>query len=379
MSITAEQGFFSIGFIGGSIKSAVGHTHQIASQMDGRWSLEAGCFSQTESTNKQTAKEWGVSSDRTYNTYQELLLNERGKLDVIVVLTPTPSHTRIVLDIISAGFGVICEKALSASSDEASLIEAAVKTKKQFLAVTLNYTGYPMLRELKSWVGNDKLGKIQQIQIEMPQEGFARLDSQGHKPCPQSWRLKDAAIPTISLDLGVHLHHIVYYLTKANPQEVVADQSSFGWFDGVVDDVSCLVRYSQDIRCQMWFSKTALGHRNGLKVRIYGDKASAEWYQMQPEELYVNHIDGRREIIDRACAVDVAGQLKFNRFKAGHPAGFVEAFANLYCDIADSYAVYLETGEYASSDVFGVSHSVAGLKLFEAMSESVLERKWVTL
>jgi predicted dehydrogenase len=379
MSSSEGKKCYSIGFIGGSIASAVGHTHQIASQMDGRWKLEAGCFSQTELLNNQTAKEWGVCKDRTYKNYHELLLNEKGKLDVIVVLTPTPTHTQIVIDVINAGYGVICEKALSVSSHEAHLIESAVNQQKQFLAVTLNYTGYPMLRELRRMIDDGKLGEIQQIQIEMPQEGFSRLDGQGNKPCPQSWRLKDGTIPTISLDLGVHLQHIVHYLTQAQPLTVVADQSSFGWFDGVVDDVSCLIKYTDNIRCQMWYSKTAMGHRNGLKVRIYGNKASAEWSQMEPEDLHVSHVDGRREIIDRASSVDVASELRFNRFKAGHPAGFVEAFANLYCDIADSYSDFLKTGEYASDEVFGITHSLEGLKLFEAIAESVLEHKWVTL
>lgn len=379
MSHSVNREFFSIGFIGGSVDSAVGQTHQIASQMDGRWKVEAGCFSRTDSVNVQTAHEWGVSADRTYQTYQALLQNEKGRLDVIVVLTPTPSHTQIVIDAVNAGFGVICEKALSVSSKEARLIESAVNKNKQFLAVTLNYTGYPMLRELKKLVADGELGIVQKIQIEMPQEGFSRLDGNGNKPSPQSWRLKDGLIPTISLDLGIHLHHIVYYLTLAQPLKVVAEQSSSGWFEGVVDDVSCLIKYSEQIRCQMWYSKTALGHRNGLKVRVYGDKASAEWTQMQPEDLHINHIGGRREVIDRACSVNVASQLRFNRFKAGHPAGFIEAFANLYCDIADSYVSFLTTGEYDSTDVFGLRHAIEGLKLFEAIDRSVKEDKWVSI
>jgi len=379
MSKLASKKCYSLGFIGGAIDSAVGHTHQIASQMDGRWKLEAGCFSQASLVNDQTADEWGLTEDRTYATYQDLIEKEKGKLDAIVVLTPTPSHTAIVIDALNAGYAVICEKALSTSSKDAELISDTVKKNNGFLAVTLNYSGYPMLRELRHLIKSGKLGGIQQIQIEMPQEGFIRLDSSGKKPQPQRWRLEDGTVPTISLDLGIHLHHIVHYLIQELPVDVVADQSSFGWFKGLVDNVTCMVRYTGGVRCQMWFSKVALGHRNGLKVRVYGDQGSAEWLQVQPEELLLSYVNGRREIVDRASTVDEACLQRYNRFKAGHPAGFIEAFANLYCDIADCYAEYQKSGVYTSSEVFGVAHAIEGLQLFEAIAKSANEHRWVSL
>ena len=189
----------------------------------------------------------------------------------------------------------------------------------------------------------------------MPQEGFIRVDAQGNKPVPQSWRLSDGDIPTLHLDLAVHLHQIVHYLTGQKPEAVVSDQNHYGWFSGVVDNASCLCRYTGDIQGQFWFSKSALGHRNGLRIRIYGDHGSAEWYQANPEELVLSYMDGRREILDRAAAVEISNQRRYNRFKAGHPAGFVEAFANLYSDIADGLRQYKRTGAWQSSEVFSAS------------------------
>ncbi|UZE97560.1 Gfo/Idh/MocA family protein [Alkalimarinus alittae] len=379
MSLSAEKRCLSLGFIGGSIDSAVGHTHQIASQMDGRWQLVAGCFSRNKSVNDKTAAEWGLSSERTYSTYKALIEKEQGKLDAIVVLTPTPSHTDIVIAALDAGYAVICEKTLSTSSQEALLIEESVKRNNGFLAVTLNYSGYPMMRELRRIIKAGDLGRVQQIQIEMPQEGFIRLDAEGNQTQPQAWRLRDNTVPTISLDLGIHLHHIIHYLTQERPVDVVADQASYGWFKDVVDSVTCMLRYTDDIRCQMWFSKTALGHRNGLKVRVFGDRGSAEWLQVQPEELLLSYINGKREIVDRASFVSEACLPRYNRFKAGHPAGFIEAFANIYCDMADCYFEYKNTGTYTSREVYGVSHAVEGLQLFEAIALSVKKRCWVSI
>ncbi|KZZ32956.1 MULTISPECIES: Gfo/Idh/MocA family protein [unclassified Oleiphilus] len=379
MGVLSKKQCFSLGFIGGSVKSAVGYTHKIASQVDGRWEVAAGCFSRDFETNLETANEWGISSERTYADFHFLLENEKDNLDAIVILTPTPSHTEIVIEAINKGYAVICEKALTATSDEALLIAESVRKNKGFLAVTLNYTGYPMLRELKHLISVESLGAIKQIQIEMPQEGFMRLDAQGNKPQPQAWRLSDGKVSTISLDLGVHLHHIVDYLTGERPLQVVADAASYGWFDDVIDNVSCMLRYSGGMNCQMWYSKSALGQRNGLKIRVYGDKGSAEWFQMQPEELLIATQDGRREILDRASLVEVACSERYNRFKAGHPAGFIEAFANIYYDLADAYSEFRETGSYKSNEVFGVSHAVNGLRLFEAIVQSGDESRWVSL
>ena len=171
------------------------------------------------------------------------------------------------------------------------------------------------------------------------------------------------------------MHHLVYYLTGQAPLEVVSDQRSYGWFD-VIDNVTCLCRYSDNIQGQIWFSKSALGHRNGLRVRIYGSEASAEWFQANPEELILSFLDGRRQIIDRASAVEVAGMRRYTRFKAGHPAGFIEAFANLYTDISDCLRQYKATGKWTSAEVFSAELADEGLRMFEAMVKSALLGKW---
>lgn len=365
-----------IGFIGGGLNSAVGNTHRIACQMDHCWSLDAGCFSTHDEINQLSAAQWGVDKSRLYNDWHELLACEKGKLDAICLLTPTPMHSEMVIEASSLGFPVICEKAMTTSSSEAARICKAVEENMGFFAVTYNYTGYPMLRELRQMVTEGQLGTVNLIQIEMPQEGFARLNKQGQPPKPQSWRLTDGAIPTISLDLGVHLHHMVYFLTGEKPLQVIADQASYGFFENIIDNVICLARYTGNLRTQIWYSKMALGHRNGLRVRIYGEKGSAEWFQMQPEELLFNTIHGKREIIDRASSVELADQLRYNRFKSGHPAGFIEAFANHYYDLAESLCEFKQKGEYSSPWVFSAQVAQEGLKMMEAISTSATNNCW---
>lgn len=368
-----------LAFIGGGIDSAIGYTHYIASQMDHLFSLEAGCFSRDRKTNERTAMTWGVEESHLYDDWKVLLDKEVNNIDAIVILTPTPDHYEMIMKALTHEYAVISEKALATCYDEGLQIVKMVEDRKAFLAVTHNYTGYPMLRELQYMIKNGKLGDITNINIEMPQESFARLTIDGKKPKPQSWRLKEKKIPGISLDLAAHLQHMVFFLTKENPSEIVADEASFGWFEGVTDNISYLARFKSGMRAQMWYGKSFIGHRNGLRVRVYGTQGSAEWYQMQPEELLFNNINGDRMIIDRASNVSVANQLKYNRFKSGHPAGFIEAFGNLYVDIAEKLRQYQVDGNHKIDWTYDAMQATKGLEIFKAITESSNKSKWIQI
>jgi predicted dehydrogenase len=369
---------FSLGFVGGAPNSAAGYAHYAATRIDGLWDIQAGVFSTHSENNEEASRIYGVDKQRTYASLTELLASEAGRLDAVAILTPTPLHFEMVSACLRAGVPVICEKALALTSDEAREIQRLCDERGGFLAVIYNYSGYPMVRELRRMIRDGKLGEILHFQAEMPQEGFLRTDDRGNKPKPQAWRLEDGSVPTIHLDLAVHLHELIHYLTGLKPVEVVADQASRGWFN-VIDNVTCLARYTENVQGQFWFSKSALGHRNGLRLRIYGSKASAEWYQMNPEEAVISYADGRRQILDRASNVSEASAVRYNRFKAGHPAGFVEALANLYGDIHTALDQYRETGRQVSEEVFGASLALEGMNFLESIVKSHKSGGWMAI
>lgn len=370
-----------VAFLGGAYDSAAGRAHRTAIEMDKRFSIVAGVFSRDAEKNHATALQYDVSTDRIYKNLDELIKNERAKIDAIVILSPTDQHKSQVISCLSAGIPVICEKALATSVEEGEEIKEHLTKHKGFLAVTYNYTGYPMLRELKSMIARGQLGKIQQIHAEMPQEGFARCKPDGSPITPQEWRLRDGKIPTLSLDLGVHLHMAVKFLTSETPTHVVAAGHTFGNFDQVKDDISCIIKYTNQLSCNVWYSKTALGQRNGFRLRIFGERASAEWLQEEPEYLHIADSFGRKSLIDRASGdVHICNQPRYSRFKAGHPAGFIEAFANYYYDLAESLQVYRQQGRcWENPYVFGLEESLEGFRLFEAIEKSSNELKWIQI
>lgn len=366
-----------VGFIGGSINSAVGYTHKIACQMDEKWELVSGCFSTNEKVNYDTAEVYGIKREKIYNNWKAFLDNERKEIDAICILTPTDTHYEIIMYALKLGYAIICEKAMVSDYSDAVKICNYVKKNNNFLVVTYNYTGYPMLRELKEWILNGKLGTITKIIIEMPQEGFAKLSSDEEPIIPQKWRLKDDIIHTLSLDLGVHLQNIIYFLTGEKPIRLVADGATDGNFDTVVDDVMCIAEYTNGLRSQIWYSKSAIGNRNGLRIRVYGKSGSAEWFQMEPEKFIYSDVFGNQRIIDRSVKNYVGNALRYNRFKAGHPAGFIEAFSNYYYDIAECLNQYINLGKYKSEFIFDSFDAKEGLKMLDAISKSIVEKRWV--
>ena len=301
-----------LGFIGGSLTSAVGYVHVVASQLDGEWQLVAGCFSRDHQVNQQSAARWRIDPNYCFDNWQQMV--NRVALDAVVVLTPTPSHTEIVCHLLEQGIAVICEKALAATIDDGELIAVTQQRTGTFLAVTYNYSGYPMVRELRQQIRSGALGQVHQIQCEMPADIFMRKQS-----TPQVWRLHDGEIPTLLLDLAVHLHHLCAFLTGAIPRRVNADFHHFGRFGEIVDDAYLWIHYRNQLRASMWVSKSALGQRNGLKIRLFGNDGAAKWYQEQPEQLYLYDSDSLCRILDRGHAT--APTEFIERFKPGHPSG----------------------------------------------------------
>ena len=376
MSVTIQQTLakpLKLGVIGGGVNSAVGYAHYVASQLDNKWQMVSGFFSRDRQTNLQTAQAWHIADFKPYETWRDYVSAEKANLDAIVVLTPTPMHAEIVCELLRQNIPVICEKALTASLEDSLTIQQALEETQGFLAVTFNYSGYSMVREMRQRIFDGELGKLSQIQIEMQSDAFINKAATG---TPQAWRLKDGPIPMILLDLAVHLHHLVYFVSGQKPQKVLGDFHNFSRYSGIVDDAYLWVDYSESMRAAYWVSKAAYGHKNGLRIRVFGDNGSAEWFQETPDKLLMSNADSVMMHYNRGTAIHQDRIVE--RFKPGHPTGFIEAFANLYSDIADNLARYQQNPTQFEFDdnVFGWSHAHEGLNLLHKATLSNTQGCW---
>lgn len=366
----------SLAMIGGGIDSAAGYAHFSASQIDSHFQITSGFFSRNTVRNKNSAQIYGVDSNRLYSDFDELLFKESNNIDCVLILSPTDTHYNYLLKTMKAGIPTICEKPLCTTSKESHSILKMQSEKNTPLAIIYNYTGYPMIRELKNMVESGDLGQISHFSVEMPQEGYSRVDITGSKNLVQEWRLNDHPIPMIHLDLGVHVFQLLCFLISDKPSEVVSVHSCNG-LQGVIDNAYAILKYKNNISGQLWFGKSSIGHRNGLKISLYGTKGSATWIQVDPEKLELAFNDGRVQTLDRSSInLTVANQRRYNRFKPGHPAGFIEALANLYTDI---HSYFIDPCNNLNQYIYSASHSAEALTFLEAMSQSSSTHSWETI
>jgi predicted dehydrogenase len=363
-----------VAIIGGGINSAVGKAHISAILLSNLYQITTVFFSRDKEINELSRDKYNLNESIICYELDDVIL-QKENYNAVIVLTPTDTHFEILIRLITENIHVICEKALVSTLDQANILKENLTKSNSKLYVIYNYLGYTMVKSLKKIIQEGELGQVHSIQVEMPQEGFAR--KQFDKPISiQSWRLDDGFIPTLSLDLGVHLHILIYYLLNIKPLNVFAIYNNNGNYKQIVSDVNALLTYENSIVCNMWFSKTAIGYLNGLKIRIFGSDASAEWVQIDPDKLIMSYADGSKTIIDKNNNLIQEFNLsEYDRFKPGHPTGFIEALSNYYIDIYSAY-----NGENINSqiEVFGIDESISGIEFLYLFSKSVIEGKMIS-
>ena len=296
------------------------------------------------------------------------------------ILTPPDQHKNTILKALNKKICIASEKPLVTSVDEALEIRKLLNAKKGFMVVMYNYLGYPMIREMRHKITQNYLGKIHEIRVKMPQEGFSKLKSDGSPLEPQIWRQKDYSVPTVSLDLGVHVHMLIKYLLEKKPLSVIGFEKSNGNYPGLIDSVNAIANYEDDVVVNIWYGKSYLGYKNGLSIEIYGEKGSFSWRQADPENVKYADKFGSQKTLDRSSIdISVANLARFERFKVGHPSGFVEAYANYYFDIYEAYFTYLSKGYLDSNECFGIEESLEGLMLIDAIHKSSISSKIQTV
>ena len=365
-----------LGFVGGSINSTIGQTHYIASQLDGKWKLVSGFFSRDMKTNIKTALLWNVDKSRVYTDLNTFIKKEKKRLDAVVVLAPSPNHFEVLKKLLKEKISVICEKPLVDNFNQIKLLKKLLVKKQSFLRITYNYTGYPMIRALKELIEKGKLEKINQLNFEMPQDAFSKYTSSNIKP--KSWRLRDKYMPNICSDLGSHLYNLASFLTSNHPNRVMSNFFNQSKYKNLVDNAYFWLQYKNGQKASFWISKTSIGIRNGLMVRIFGKKGTAVWHQMKPEELRIFKLDGSEVVLDRGNKKLLSVKKRYNRYKPGHPAGFIEAFANLYSDLAEDLKNYRKKNK-KSNYTFDLEDSEKNIKFFVASCKSNASGLWTKI
>ncbi len=321
--------------VGGGRGSFIGPVHRAAIRMDDLADLVAGCFSRDADGNATTGRELGVIPERLYQDWRSLIAAERGRIDFLAICTPNDSHYPIAKAALDAGISVMCEKPLAVSSAEAEELERLARRRRLVLGVPFTYSGYPMVKLARDLVRRGDLGRICKVVMEYQQGSFRKIDFSKPLDKRNAWKMdpRRSGPSCVVADIGVHGAHLIEYVTGLEIRKLAADLSSFAPGNRLDDDASILMRLSHGAKAVMLTSKVATGEENGIRLRVYGDKASLVWKVEEGNYLHVKEAFGPERIYKRnapyiASLSDVSKRC--SRIPAGHHEGFIEAFANHY-------------------------------------------------
>ncbi|MFD2998888.1 Gfo/Idh/MocA family protein [Pontibacter toksunensis] len=378
------------GMIGGGQGAFIGAVHRIAAQIDNQYDLVCGAFSSNPVKSKASGEELGLNPDRVYASYQELFekekqLPENERVQVISIVTPNHVHFEPAKLALESGYHVILDKPMTFSLAEAlELREVVARTGKLF-CLTHTYTGYPMVKEAKQIIASGKLGKIRKVYVEYPQGWLSTFKEGGDNPQLKqaSWRTdpKQSGIAGGMGDIGTHAFNLAEYVSGLEVTQINADINVVVEGRQLDDDGAALLKFNNGASGVLFATQVAAGEENNVKIRVYGEKGGLEWQQEDENTLKVKWFDRPTEIYRTAGGDYLSSYAQHNsRTPAGHPEGYLEAFANLYRNFALCVKANMngEEPQPEWQDYPDVEDGVRGMAFIEnVIASGKSDKKWI--
>lgn len=376
------------GMVGGGEGAFIGAVHRMAAALDSEYELVCGAFSSDAERNRRSAEALGLDAGRAYPTFDALLAGEAAlpadrRMEALAIVTPNHLHAPMAIAALDAGFHVLSEKPMALNLAEAQEIGAAVARSGKLYGLAFTYSGYPLIEEARVRVARGDFGKIRLVQAEYSQGWLSRpIDADGNKQA--EWRTDPAraGLGGCLGDIGTHAFQLAEHVSGLAVESLSADLTTHVAGRRLDDDVSALLRFAGGARGVLKASQVAAGDENGLRLRIHGEEGGLEWSQMEPNSLTLRWLDRPTEVIRAGGpGLDPATMARL-RTPAGHPEGYIEAFANLY----RSFGRALRAGTGAppprgAADWFpGIADGLRTMAFVEAVIENASgDAKWTAL
>jgi len=360
--------------IGGGPGAFIGAVHRIAARLDDRYELVAAALSSDREKSIAGAKELNIA--RAYGSFQEMAFAESKLpegIEVVSIVTPNHMHHAPAKAFLEAGVDVICDKPLTTSLEDALDLASTVKRTGLVFGLTHNYTGHPLVRQAREMAAAGELGPIRLVQVEYVQDWLSTpLEKTGQKQA--EWRTDPARSgPGGSLgDIGTHAYNLACFVTGLTCEKMAADVSTFVPGRRLDDNVHMMLRFSGGAKGSLWATQVAPGNENNLRLRVYGEKAGIEWHQENPNELGFTPLGQPKQTIRRGSAGTGRAAAHATRIPSGHPEGYLEAFAQLYNDLAEQIVSRREKRAPSPLSLLvpTVEDGVEGVRFIQAALES---------
>jgi predicted dehydrogenase len=236
-----------------------------------------------------------------------------------------------------------------------------------------------LIKQAKHLVATGILGKIKKVVVEYSQGWLANKNDENSKQ--GQWRVDPsrAGVSCCMGDIGVHAANLAEYVTDTNISAMCADLNSVVAGRVLDDDGTVLLRFDNGARGVLMSSQIAVGEENNLRLRIYGEEGSIDWSQMEPNSLWLRSNNKPTQLIRSGVGEFCPAAQAAMRTPAGHPEGYLEAFANIYHNFATQIQAF-EQGIPCSNEEFdvpGIDQAIRGMAFIEnTVKFSQSELKW---
>lgn len=374
-----------MGMVGGGIGAFIGGVHRMAAALDGNIELVCGAFSSDSDKSKKSGIELYLTPDRIYGSYQEMFeqesqLPEDVRMELVSVVTPNHLHFAPIKQALEAGFNVISDKPMTFNLQEAYALRDIVRQSGKIFALTYTYSAYPMVKQARHMIKSGALGRVRKVVVEYPQGWLSTLlEATDNKQA--SWRTDPArsGISGALGDIGTHAENLMHYITNLNISEICADVSTMVEGRKLDDDSNVLLRLENGARGILYASQISVGEENNLKIRVYGETASLEWSQMEPNSLIVRWADKPIQVYRAGGPGICMEAMACTRLPAGHPEGYIEAFATIYRNVANCI-ISLSEGKKPDDiylDFPSVDEGVRGMEfIYKVIESGKSDQKW---
>jgi len=376
-----------MGMVGGGKDAFIGSIHRLAANMDGLIEIVAGALSINPEIAKESGKALFLDEHRTYLTYEEMIEKESKlpadkRIDFVTIVTPNFAHFAPAMLALEKGFHVVIEKPITFSLDEARQLKKKVDETGLILCLTHTYSGYPMVRQARAMMREGVLGKIRKIVVEYPQGWLSKL-SEREGNAQAAWRTdpKKSGKAGSMGDIGTHAAHLAEFISGLRITQLCADLNILVAGRGLDDDGNVLLKFDNGAAGVLIASQVAAGEENNLRIKIYGEQGGIEWAQMEPNTLIVKWLDKPTQLLRGGTNGFLHNDAIFNfRTPAGHPEGYLEAFANLYRNFALALSARIDgTTAAAVIDFPTVEDGIRGMLFIDNVVKSGQSKeKWTT-
>ncbi len=370
------------GMVGGGENSFIGSVHRQAAALDGEYELVCGAFASDAVRSQHSGLSLGLSAERSYADFttmvqQEALLPADQRMQCVVIVTPNHLHLPAAKLALQHGFHVLSDKPATFDLAECRALAEIVRKTGLLYGLTHPYVAYPMVQQARTLVAQGRLGTVHKIVVEYIQGWLSSpLENSGHKQA--SWRVDPARAGNSCCmgDIGVHAFNLAEFVSGLEVTQLRGELNRIVAGRQLDDDGVVSMHFNNNARGVLLASQISTGEENNIRLRIYGEKAGLDWQQMEPNSLWLRPNNQPAELFRTGTAYVGEAARWHTRVPAGHPEGYIEAFANIYRAFAGQIRAHA-SGHNPVQQAPGIKEALRGMAFIETVVDSASRDGWL--